>query len=877
MTKTQGRARVGGPGQAKGRLRHLVVAAALVATALAAAPAARAADLFGHDISWPQCSSAQGGYGLPLPPSSTDFTIIGLTKGLAFTENPCLGTQLSWAAQNDVPVHAYTMATFPTQTQLDTYGDDGPYTTSSRAGRLANVGYAEAQYALASLGRVGWTPPAVWVDVEPRPAQPWPGSTEAQKVENRYVVQGLVRALRDAGVGYGFYSYTNGWQEIVGSWPSPGAPVWATAGTLDYPNEALDRCTQPSFSGGTVYLSQWTDGTRDYNRTCGAYQFTDLPRNLAGLPGVQVTASSVDTDVSPSASSAVDGVAEGYPTELSLEWSSAQEGDGAWVELTWPTPVTLDRVVLHDRPNLDDEVLAGTLTFSDGSTVAVGALPNNGQARTVSFARRAVTSVRFTVTSASDATWASGLAEFEAWGMVGGTPKPTASPTPTSSPSPTSSQTTAPLGANMARSTGVTTTASSEDAGTGQTAPKAVDGVADGYPGDHTREWATVGGKAGSWIQLNWANPVTLNRVVLFDRPNTADQVTGGTLAFSDGSTQSFGSLNNAGGATTVTFNSRTTTSLRVTLTTVSGTTENVGLAELEAWGAVATPTGTNVARTVGTTIQGSSVDAATGQTAAKAADGIADGYPGDYTREWATVGGKAGSWIQLNWANPVTLNRVVLFDRPNTADQVTGGTLTFSDGTTQAVGSLDNNGGATTVTFNARTTTSLRLTITGVSGTTENVGLAEFEAWGSVATSSNVARVSGVNASASSQDTGSGQTAAKAVDGSPAGYPGDHTREWATVGGKVGSWLQLTWSRPVSLTKVVLYDRPNTADQITGGTLTFSDGSTQAVGSLTNAGGATTITFNARTTTSLRLTVTSVSGTTENLGLAELEVWGSE
>ena len=40
----------------------------------------------------------------------------------------------------------------------------------------------------------------------------------------------------------------------------------------------------------------------------------------------------------------------------------------------------------------------------------------------------------------------------------------------------------------------------------------------------------------------------------------------------------------------------------------------------------------------------------------------------------------------------------------------------------------------------------------------------------------------------ASSQNTSTGQTAAKAIDGSKTGYPGDYTKEWATLGGKTGS-----------------------------------------------------------------------------------------
>ena len=69
---------------------------------------------------------------------------------------------------------------------------------------------------------------------------------------------------------------------------------------------------------------------------------------------------------------------------------------------------------------------------------------------------------------------------------------------------------------NVARAAGVSVSASSQNTSTGQSAVKAVDGVASGYPGDSSREWATVGGKAGSWIQLVWSSPVTIDRVVLY-------------------------------------------------------------------------------------------------------------------------------------------------------------------------------------------------------------------------------------------------------------------------------------------------------------------------------------------------------------------------
>ncbi|WP_116451773.1 FG-GAP-like repeat-containing protein [Blastococcus litoris] len=241
-----------------------------------AATPAGAATMYGHDISWPQCPTSGGG-GLPLPPADTQFVIVGLTRGLPFTVNPCLQSQVDWVRANAKPAHAYTIAAFPTAQQLDTYGTQGPWSATTRAGRLANVGYAEAVAARASLTSTSFAPPVVWIDVEPRSAQPWPTGTRALERENRLVLEGVMRGLRDGGIPFGLYSYTNAWTSITGSWWLPGVPVWATAGRLDYPTEAQDRCTQPSFSGGRVYVSQWYDDVRDYDLTCGTYAFTPLP------------------------------------------------------------------------------------------------------------------------------------------------------------------------------------------------------------------------------------------------------------------------------------------------------------------------------------------------------------------------------------------------------------------------------------------------------------------------------------------------------------------------------------------------------------------------------------------------------------------------
>ncbi|KAB8239304.1 PIG-L family deacetylase [Aspergillus alliaceus] len=81
------------------------------------------------------------------------------------------------------------------------------------------------------------------------------------------------------------------------------------------------------------------------------------------------------------------------------------------------------------------------------------------------------------------------------------------------------------------------------------------------------------------------------------------------------------------------------------------------------------------------------------GQTADKAIDGMVDGYPGLIVREWATVGGKAGSILTLTWNNPQIISEIYLCDRPNVNDQVTGGSLRFDNGSSVPVNVLDNYG----------------------------------------------------------------------------------------------------------------------------------------------------------------------------------------
>ena len=376
-----------------------------------------------------------------------------------------------------------------------------------------------------------------------------------------------------------------------------------------------------------------------------------------------------------------------------------------------------------------------------------------------------------------------------------------------------------------------TATASSQTPEFGQTASKAIDGKIDGYPGNYEAEWATAGGKANSWLNLKWSKAYTLDHVVLFDRPNGNDQITSGTLAFSDGSSIGFGALPNAGSpGLAVSFPARSTTSLKMTVTGVGGSTANVGLAEIQAFG-VATEGETAPPAEPPTAVAGPTQSASSGATVTLDGSGSSDPSHLPLSYKWTQTSGPAVTLSSASAAKPT-------FTAPAGPATLTF-SLIVSDGTLSSASS----------------------------STTVNVLATTPQA-------SNVAPLA--TATASSQTPEFGQTASKAIDGKIDGYPGNYEAEWATAGGKANSWLNLKWSKAYTLDHVVLFDRPNGNDQITSGTLAFSDGSSIGFGALPNAGSpGLAVSFPARSTTSLKMTVTGVGGSTANVGLAEIQAFG--
>jgi PKD repeat protein len=130
-------------------------------------------------------------------------------------------------------------------------------------------------------------------------------------------------------------------------------------------------------------------------------------------------------------------------------------------------------------------------------------------------------------------------------------------------------------------------------------------------------------------------------------------------------------------------------------------------------------------------TVAASSESVGFGALAINAVDGCIDGYPGPWSCEWRADNETTGAWISLTWGSSYSVDRVILYDRPNSVDHIQSATLSFSDGSTLQVGPLDNGGAGVEYTFAPKVITSLLMTVNGVSASTANVGLSEIEVFG--------------------------------------------------------------------------------------------------------------------------------------------------
>jgi LmbE family N-acetylglucosaminyl deacetylase len=598
-----------------------------------------------------------------------------------------------------------------------------------------------------------------------------------------------------------------------------------------------DLNANPKYQALLVYLSVPSEFFASFIRKNEFFWVHDFTDNLAVTASVQASSqNAVNT-----AMKAVDGVVERNGGFVGY-WETLGESAGAWIRLNWGSPETISHIVLYDQPD-SNQILAGTLLFSDGSTVAVGALPNNGSAFHIAFPARTVSWVQFTVNNALGSDI--GLNEIEVYGVVAGSQANNA-PQIVSGP--------------LAVQTQIT------DSQTLNLSLNAFDVNSDVLQYDWTTDGGVITG--GAPTALFQPSPVVSDTVVTI------------TANVTDGK---------GGTATNSTFVTVSPSTVKVQSVSISPTAVQGGTV------ATGTVTLGSAAQSGGTVVQLGSSDSSVGVVPASLTvpAGATVGTFSVTTSQVSTLvtltisascGGvtKTGALMVMPVAVPVAslaLNPASVIAGDSSTGTVTLKGPASGSGTTVALASTSSTAsvpstvlvpaGSSTATFTVKTSltnSSVTATISASAGGSS--ASSDLRITAKIAP--NLATIAAV--SVSSENAGTGQLGIKAIDTVIDGYPGDYTKEWAANGQLAGAWIQLSWANLTTVSQVVLYDRPNSVDNILAGTLSFSDGSTVPVGALPNSGGLQ-VTFSARTISWLKFQVDNAVGT--NTGLAEIAVYG--
>lgn len=227
----------------------------------------------GNDVSWPQCNKT-----LPKTPA---FAVVGVNNGLANTTNPCLATELSWAAKavggTGQPLVALYVNTanpglagswWPVSNTYAGTTVSNPYGTCSGRDDAACAymyGYAKAYDDASSMGVSQPAGYLWWLDVET--SNSW--STDA--AANRADLEGMTAYFRGIGADVGVYSGGSQWGQIAGTVPA-GSSLYSLKSWLPgagSASEAKSKCSAAALTGGgKVTLTQFISGGWDYDYSC---------------------------------------------------------------------------------------------------------------------------------------------------------------------------------------------------------------------------------------------------------------------------------------------------------------------------------------------------------------------------------------------------------------------------------------------------------------------------------------------------------------------------------------------------------------------------------------------------------------------------------
>lgn len=268
------------------------IASSLSGTAFAARPSSPStSEKVGYDISYVQCGKRL--------PTDHYFGIVGVNGGTANNQNPCLSSQLTWAARAKAgsaqpAVQLYVNTANPGEliSQITTW----PTSPVDMNGTLPNNPYGDTCLGAndtACSWLYGWnrsiytegifqaaaekaglsTTTAVyywWLDVETMNTWQLQGF-EAQR-RNTAALEGFAAYYQSKHAKVGLYSTAVQWNDITGSVTSDGSNLnglanWRPSGT-SLTNAKANCNVSPLTPGGFISLTQYVQKNLDHNHSC---------------------------------------------------------------------------------------------------------------------------------------------------------------------------------------------------------------------------------------------------------------------------------------------------------------------------------------------------------------------------------------------------------------------------------------------------------------------------------------------------------------------------------------------------------------------------------------------------------------------------------
>lgn len=235
------------------------------------ATSTRVSSLLGNDISWPQCGTKL--------PTGQAFGIVGVNNGLANTTNPCLATELAWAAKSSgltvqPKVQLYVNTANPGGLNTASWPSTGTnaYGTCDYSNSLAcayQYGWNRASddatiRGVTNAGTYTW-----WLDVETGNSWDFTAGGTARNVAD---LEGMTEYFKSINAKVGVYSTSYQWGQIVGSSVVVTSSLNGLSNWLPGSSSlsaAKTNCALASLTvGGIVGITQYTSVNKDYDYSC---------------------------------------------------------------------------------------------------------------------------------------------------------------------------------------------------------------------------------------------------------------------------------------------------------------------------------------------------------------------------------------------------------------------------------------------------------------------------------------------------------------------------------------------------------------------------------------------------------------------------------